>query len=73
MEQENAELTSFYEHIQNTSTCGTILTENKLDTGRKTHIIKAIRKSQADSVWKLREAVTWGPVFQGRHTKEEEY
>ena len=50
-----------------------ILTENKLDTGRKTHITKAIRNNQTDSGWKLREAITWGPVFQGRDTKEEEY
>ena len=50
-----------------------ILTENKVDTGRKTHITKAIRNNQTDSGWKLREAITWGPVFQGRDTKEEEY
>ena len=42
MEQEDAKLVSLSEHIKNTSTCGTILTENKLETGRK--IIKAIKK-----------------------------
>ena len=34
-EYENAELTSTQEHSKNTSTCGIILTEIKLETGRK--------------------------------------
>lgn len=38
VEQEDDELTFPCEHITNTSTCGTILPENELDTGRKTLI-----------------------------------
>ena len=34
-EQEDAELTSTNEYIENTSTYGTILTKNKLETARK--------------------------------------
>ena len=37
-EQEDMELTSPHKHIKNTSTCGTILTENKLETVRRTPI-----------------------------------
>lgn len=42
--QEDAKLTSPYEHIKNTSTCRAILTENKLETGGKTYITKAVKK-----------------------------
>lgn len=72
VEQEDAELTSSYEHIQNTSTCEAILTENKLDPGRKTHIIKDIRKSHTESGWKVKEAIRWEPVSLGRDIKKEE-
>lgn len=34
MEYEDMELTSPHKHIKNTSTCGTFLTENPLQTGR---------------------------------------
>ena len=37
-EQEDMELTSPHEHIKNISTCGVILTETKLETGRKTPV-----------------------------------
>ena len=72
VEQEDEELTSSYEHIQNTSTCEAILTENKLDPGRKTHIIKDIRKSHTESGWKVKEAIRCKPVSLGRDTEEEE-
>lgn len=70
VEQEDAELTFSYEHIQNISTYEAILTENKLDPGRKTHIIKNIRKSHTESGWKVKEAVRWEPVSLGRDTKK---
>lgn len=35
--QEKAEFTFLYEHMKNASICGSILTEIKLETGRKTH------------------------------------
>ena len=37
-EQENVELTFPHEQIKNTSMCEIIVTENRLDTGRKTLI-----------------------------------
>lgn len=36
MAEQYIELICFHEHIKNTSTCGAVLTENKLKTGRKT-------------------------------------
>ena len=38
VQQENVKLTYSYRHIKNTSTCGTILTENQLETGRRSLI-----------------------------------
>lgn len=42
--------------------CEIIVTENRLDTGRKTHIIKAVKKSYMESGRKEREAIRLGPV-----------
>ena len=36
--KEDIELTSLHKYIKNTSTSGAILTENKLETGRKTPV-----------------------------------
>lgn len=55
--QEDAKLTSPYEHIKNTSTCRAILTENKLETGRKTHTNKIVRKIHVELGRKGREAI----------------
>ena len=61
MEQEDAKLVSLSEHIKNTSTCGAILTKNKLETGRK--IIKAINKDpQRVSGRNKREVIMSGPA-----------
>ena len=38
VEQEDTEVTATHEHIKNAFTCRAILTENKLETGRKTLI-----------------------------------
>ena len=35
VQQEDMDLTSSPKHIKNTSACGTILTENQLETGRR--------------------------------------
>lgn len=35
-EWEDSEITSPHKHIKNTSTCGALLTESWLETGRKT-------------------------------------
>ena len=43
MEQEDPEFTTPV-NISNRSTCREILTANKLETGRKTHITKAVKK-----------------------------
>lgn len=43
-EQEDTKLPSSHEHIKNISTHKTILTENKLETGGKTYITKAVKK-----------------------------
>ena len=40
--QESVELISPQEHIKNKPTCGTIPTENKLETGRKTLVLPRI-------------------------------
>ena len=37
-EWEDMEITSPYKQIRSASTCGTILTENQLETGRQTPI-----------------------------------
>ena len=68
MEQEDAKLVSLSEHIKNTSTCGEILTENKLETGRK--IIKAIKKDpQRASGRNKREVIVSGPAPLGGNTE----
>ena len=43
MEQEDPEFTTPV-NISNINTCREILTANKLETGRKTHITKAVKK-----------------------------
>ena len=43
-ELEDMGLRSPHEHIKNASTCGTILMENQLETGRITPIQKGYRK-----------------------------
>lgn len=43
-EQEVVELVSPHNSITNTSICGEILTENRLQTGRKTYTTKAVKK-----------------------------
>ena len=65
------ELTSLQEHSKNTSTCGTILTENQQETGRKTHTTKAVRKIHTDSGRKRREAIKSGIVTLGGDTEKE--
>ena len=68
MEQEDAKLVSLSEHIKNTSTCGEILAENKLETGRK--IIKAIKKDpQRASGRNKREVIVSGPAPLGGNTE----
>ena len=37
--RKSVELVSPQEHVKNISTCGTIPTENKLETGRKTLVL----------------------------------
>ena len=37
VEWKDMKLTSIHEHMKNTSTFGAILTENKLEIGRKIH------------------------------------
>ena len=49
VEQEETKLNSRYEHIKNTSTCGAVLTENKLEAGRKTLINQGCKER---STWK---------------------
>lgn len=67
-EWEEAELTWPREHIKNTSTCGAILTKNKLETGRK--IIKAINKDpQRVSGRNKREVIMSGPAPLGGDTE----
>ena len=60
-EWEEAELTWPREHIKNTSTCGAILTKNRLETRTKTHIIKAVRKIHTESDRTGRKVVSLGP------------
>ena len=43
-EWEDVDSNSLQEHIKNTSTCGSVLTENELETGRKAHTTKAVKK-----------------------------
>lgn len=56
-EQEDTKLPSSHEHIKNISTHKTILTENKLETGRKTHTNKIVRKIHVELGRKGREAI----------------
>lgn len=43
------------EHIKNTSMCGVIITENQLETGRKTYTTTAVKKDPHESGRKGRE------------------
>ena len=63
------ELTSPHKHIENTST---ILTENNLNTGRKTHTAKAVRKIHTDPGWKGRQAIRLLPAPLEGDTEEEQ-
>ena len=44
VEEEDMELTSPYKHIKTTSTCGIILTENELETGKELLYNKSCKK-----------------------------
>ena len=50
-----------HEHIKNTSTCGVILTENKLETGRETYNQGCKKDPQGNR--KGREAIMPGPAL----------
>ena len=43
-EKVDVKLTTHHEHTKNISRTGVILTENKLETGRKVHAAKTVRK-----------------------------
>ena len=71
-EQEDAELTSPHKHIKSTSTCGAILTENKLETGKKTIMQPRLyRNIHTESGRKGREEIGEGSVPLGGDTEEE--
>ena len=55
-----------------TSTCDAVLTENKLETGRRTDTAKALRKIHMESGRKGREAIRSGPVLLGGDIEKEE-
>ena len=59
-----------HKHSKNTSTCGAILTENKLETERKTQTTKVVRKIHTELGRKGREAIRSGPASLGRDKKE---
>ena len=63
-----------HEHIKKTSTCGAILTNNRLETRTKTHITKAIRKIHTKSDRSGRKVVSLGPgPLAGNREEEESY
>lgn len=47
-EKKNMKLTSLHEHVRNTSMCGATLTENYLETGRKTCSAKVLSKEDTE-------------------------
>ena len=65
-EEEDAGLTYTHKHMKNTSTCGAILTENKLETGKK-----AVKMIHTESTRKGREAIRLRPAPLGGGTEDE--
>lgn len=71
-EKKNMKLTSLHEHIKNTSICGVILTENQLETGRKTSITTAVKKKDPhESGRKGRQVIRSGSVTLGGDMEED--
>lgn len=62
------EIIAMHEYIKHTFTRRAILTENKLETGRKTHTIKAIKKIHTKS-GRRRAVSRLGPVPHGGQRK----
>lgn len=75
VEQEDPQCTSPHEHTKNTSVCGEILTENKLETVRNTLLQTTTTKLQRRTHTKLGrrkgEAIRSGPVPLGGDTGKE--
>lgn len=61
-----------HEHIKKTSTCGAILTKNRLETRTKTHIIKAVRKIHTELDRTGRKVVSLEPGPLAGNRKEGE-
>lgn len=59
------------EHIKNTSMCGVIITENQLETGRKTYTTTAIKKDPHESGRQGKEVIRSGSVTLGGDTEED--
>ena len=56
-----------HEHIKNSRICGAVLTEDKLETGRKTLIQQTLeRKIHTESGWKGKKVIRSGPAPLGR-------
>lgn len=60
-----------HKHIGNTSIQAAIFIENKLYTGRQTHITKAVRKIHGELGRKGREAIRLAPVPMDEDTEED--
>lgn len=60
-----------HKHIGNTPIQAAIFIENKLYTGRQTHITKAVRKIHGELGRKGREAIRLAPVPMDEDTEED--
>ena len=64
------ELTFYHNYIENTTACGTVLTEHLLKHGRRTQASERTRKSSCNNK-KNQKGIRMGPAPQGERAMKE--